>query len=159
MKIAPKMLAAAAALMIASVSMAQNVTGLWKGKMDLDMSALPKTQNADQQKQMMEMVKKMMGNMTMKLTLNANKTFSMVVTGLPTNPQTQQKVKDQTAKGTWSMTGNKLTLKVTEANGEKPKADNNKPQVLTVSKDGKSMTLVPNTPGASMGKSKIVFTR
>lgn len=158
MKIAPKMLAAVAALMIASLSMAQNVTGLWKGKMDLDMSALPKTQNADQQKQMLEMVKKMMGNMTMKLTLNANKSFSMVVTGLPANPQTQQKPKDQTAKGTWSLAGNKLTLKVTEANGEKPKGDN-KPQVLTVSKDGKMMTLVPNTPGASMGKSKIVFTR
>lgn len=158
MKTAPKLLAAVAALSIASISLAQNVTGAWKGKMDLDMSALPKTQNAEQQKAMVEMVKKMMGNMTMNLTLNANKTFSMVVTGIPQNPQSGQKVKDQTAKGTWSMSAGKITLKVTEANGEKPKGEN-KPQVLTVAKDGKSLTLVPNTPGAQLGKSKIVFRR
>lgn len=144
--------------MVASAAMAQNVVGAWKGKMDLDMSAMPQGQNAEQQKAMVEMVKKMMGNMSMNLTLNANKTFSMVVTGIPQNPQSKEKMKDQTAKGKWTQVGSKITLTITEANGTKPKGDN-KPQTLTVAKDGKTLTLIPNAPGAQMGKSKIVFRR
>lgn len=143
---------------VVSMSMAQGVVGAWKGKMDLDTSALPKGQNPEQQKAMVEMVKKMMGNMSMNLTLNADKTFTMVVTGLPANPQTQQKGQDQKAKGKWVQKGNTITLTVTEANGQKPKGEN-KPQSLTVSKDGKTLTLVPNAPGAQLGRSKIVFTR
>lgn len=159
MKHAPKMFAALAAFSLIAAASAQNVTGVWKGKVDFDMSSLPKGQNAEQQKQMVEAVKKMMGNMTMKLTLNANKTFTMVVTGIPQmGGANAPKQKDQTAKGTWTQKGNALTLKITEANGEKPKGDN-QPQTLTISKDGKSMTMVPKTPGAQMGKSKIVFTR
>lgn len=159
MKHAPKMFAALAALSMFTVAFAQNVNGAWKGKVEFDMSTLPKAQNDAQQKQMLEAVKKMMGNMTMKLTLNANKTFSMVVTGLPSmgGPQGQAP-KDQTAKGTWTQKGNEITLKVTETNGEKPKTEN-PPQKLTVSKDGKTLTMVPNAPGAQIGKSKVVFTR
>lgn len=160
MKHAPKIFVALAAFSIVAVALAQNVTGAWKGKVQFDMSALPKGQNAEQQKQMVEAVKKMMGDMTMKLTLNSNKTFTMVVTGLPQmGGATAPKQKDQTAKGTWTQKGNVLTLKMTESNGEKPKG-NNDPQTLTVSKDGKTMTMVPKAPGAAqMGKSKIVFTR
>lgn len=139
--------------------MTQNVVGVWTGKMDLDMSMVPKGQDAAKQKAMMDMIKQVMGNMSMKLQLNANKSFTMLVTGLPGNPQMKEKPKDQTAKGTWVQKGDKITLTVTHANGEKAKSENNKPQVLTVAKDGKSLTLVPNAPGAQMGKSKIVFRR
>lgn len=158
MKTIIRVSAAVAAMAVVSMSMAQNVVGAWKGKMELDMSVVPKGQNADQQKAMVEMIKKMMGNMTMNLTLNSDKTFTMVVTGLPANPQTQQKAKEQKAKGKWVQKGSTITLTVTEANGAKPKGEN-KPQNLTVSKDGKKLILIPNAPGAQLGKSRVVFTR
>jgi hypothetical protein len=150
MKISSRFLVLGALVATFAFALAQNVTGAWKGRIDIDMSKLPAAKN-EEGKKMMEQVKTMLGKMKITLTLNANKTYSMKATGLP------NAMKDQTSEGTWKQRGKSVTLTPTKENGKKPTGESAKPVTLTVSADGKKMSMaVPG--GAGMGGS-LVFTR
>ncbi len=137
-----------AAIMTAAIA-STNVTGAWKGKILLDVSKMPKAQNPQQQ-QMMDGVLAGIKKMSINLSLNANKTFTMSASGLPQNAPNKK------AEGTWTQSGNALTLKITKEDGKAPTMKQ-EPQVITVSADGKTLTMVPKNAGPMGGK--IVFTR
>jgi hypothetical protein len=91
------------------------------------------------------MIKKVVIN----LTLNANKTFSIAAQ----NPDGSGK--NKTATGTWTQTGNKVTINITKEDG-KPATGTEKSQTLTVAANGKSMILIPQ---GAKGQGKVVFVR
>ncbi len=137
---------------------AQNVTGAWNGKLAMDMSKLPKAADATQQKQM-DAIAKMLKGIKVNLALNANKTFTMKVTGMPAMPGAangQKAPSGQTAEGTWSQKGSVITLKITKANGTAPKGAN-PPQDMKILDGGKRMELEPSNSRGMGGK--IIFTR
>lgn len=141
---------AAISLALFAIALAQNVTGAWKGKASVDTSKLPKMEGVDQKK-MVDEIKSMLGKMTINLDLKANKNYAIKVTGLPNN------TKDQTSEGTWKQSGKTITLTPTKENGKKPTGESAKPQNLTVSADGKKMTMP--LPGGAMFGGVVTFTR
>jgi len=80
------------------------------------------------------------------LVLNKNKTFNVSAPALAMMPA-------QKAEGTWSLSGNKLTLKTTRENGKPVTGAQAKPQILDLSSDGKTISTTMQNQG------KIVFTR
>ncbi|HWD42083.1 MAG TPA: hypothetical protein VG944_24810 [Fimbriimonas sp.] len=113
-------------------SFAASVVGTWHGHVDLRGLKIPANAPPDQVKS----VKAMFSKMKLDLTLKANKTFSVSYAGLGEKPGSDS--------GTWSQSGNKVSLKV-----------KGHPQVATVSANGKSMVMIaPNGLGF-----KVIFTR
>lgn len=128
------------AVLLIGASFAADVTGKWSGKFNAD------KQQADSNPRMARMMEAM-AKASFQLTLNKNKTYTMIVKGGPRG--------DMTRKGTWSEKGNEITL-----TPEKPKANPQaaqggqgggrgfggagmrgpREQVLTLSKDGKTLT-------------------
>jgi hypothetical protein len=140
---------AAAVLLIATAAVAgTNVVGAWKGKVEMDLSSLPKAQNAQQQ-QMMDKMMAQVKKMVINLTLKGNKTFTMSAVAAPPDGKTH------TMTGSWSQKGNKITM-VGKTEDGKPATDKDKTQTLTVNPNGKSMSL--DMPGGG-GQGKLVFTR
>ncbi len=144
-----------AALMVATIASAADPAGNWKGKLQLDMKKIeaqmaPMMKNAtDQQKTAMREQMKKSSDMSVVLTLKANKTATFKLTGASANARPGSK--DQL--GTWSMSGSTVTIKM-DAPAGAPKGANNQPLVLKLSADGKSMSGdIPGAPGSgSMGK-------
>jgi hypothetical protein len=87
--------------------------------------------------------------MVINLSLKGNKTFSMTAVAAPPDG------KSHTMTGTWSQTGNKVTM-VAKTEDGKPATGKDKNQTLTVAPNGKSLTL--DMPGGT-DQGKLVFTR
>lgn len=146
-----KGLVAAAAIASICVAYGQAITGAWTGKIQMDMSKLPKVTDPNQKK-MLDGLMTSVKAMRMHLNLKSNKTFTLKVTGIPAGPNATKKPTDQTAEGTWSQKGSTITLKVVKANGAAPKGQN-PPQDLKVV--GKTLEL----NNASMPGAKVIFSR
>ena len=123
----------------APFALAANPVGKWTGKMMIKMPTLPPSANP-QQKAMMEKVMSQMSQARITLDLKANKTFTVSMTGMP------QAQGAKTETGMWSQKGNVVTTTQAKAGS--------KPQSMTLSPDGKTLTLtIPN------GQGKVVFTK
>ncbi|RYG47872.1 hypothetical protein EON79_06165 [bacterium] len=120
---------------------APSPVGKWVGKIDFKFPPVPANAPAEQKK-MYESVKASMVKMRLPLTVNANKTWSIVIT----NPQDGKKM---TQKGTWTQSGNKVTFNSPTKPGRK-----DQPMVATLSPNGKTMiSAAPNNQG------KITFSK
>ncbi|HRI43556.1 MAG TPA: lipocalin family protein [Fimbriimonadaceae bacterium] len=150
MKFSPRLLVLGAVLAVFTFAMAQDVSGAWKGKISMDTSKIPAPKD-EQGKKMLEQVKTMLGKMKITLNLNSNKTYAMKATGLPNS------MKDQVSEGTWKQSGKSITLTPTKENGKKPTGESAKPVTLTLSADGKKMSMA--VPGAAGMGGSLVFTR
>jgi hypothetical protein len=140
-------LIALATCLLATSAVAQSAAGTWKGKLKMDLSAMPKMQDPKMQamiQQQMDMVKKMVLNLSLK----SDKTYSITVTGLPKDAPSGN-TKDA---GTWSQTGDTVTIKSTMKKGNM-----NKPQTLMLSKDKKILNMV--FPANAGPKASLTFTR
>ncbi len=136
-------------LVVAAIA-AGNVTGVWKGTIKLDTSKLPKPKNAQEQ-QMMQQGIDMVKKMKITLTLNANKTYSASFTGGPGGAS-------KTSTGKWVQSGNTVTITPVKEDGKAVTGNQAKPQKLTVSSDGKTLTMTP--PGQSGGPTAtVIFVR
>ena len=105
--------------------------GTWKGHIVLDVAKLPKAPNPQAQKMMDEQIAKAKAAV-IKLTFKANKTFTATSTGMPGS--------DNSDNGTWTQTGNTVTIKSTKPS-KNPQVPTKPTQNLTLSSDGKTMTL------------------
>ncbi len=153
-----------AAATLVGVSFASQITGKWTGHIKIDLSKMKAPAGGEGgggggggRRDPAKMAE-MMSKMSITLTLNADKTFVRVMKG--------GRRSDQTQKGTWSQVGNHVTLLVappagppkntSAPRGLEPNAgagSKPKPTVLTLSKDGKSLT------GTTMrGAGTITFT-
>jgi hypothetical protein len=132
--------------LLATAALAQNPVGKWNGRMEVDQKKM--SAQSPEAKKMMEQLVEMMGKMRFALELKADKTFTIKVTGVDPSGKKQE----ENVSGTWTQSGAVLTLT------DKPKTANQKPQPqkLTLSKDGKKLTLSP--PGAGE-EIQLVFTR
>ena len=148
MKIKAFFTGAVALLTVAAAFAAPGVTGKWTGHLHIDTSTLPKANTPQQQAQMNQVIESMKKTQLL-LNIAAPSSFTLTI---PTNSFDK---KGHTANGTWKQAGNTLTLTVTKQDG---KAANGKGQAqqFTVSKDGKTLTLVA---GQGMKAGMIVFTR
>ncbi|MCW5942328.1 MAG: hypothetical protein KIS66_08860 [Fimbriimonadaceae bacterium] len=163
MRFLPKLVSAAVlvgALSVAAV--AQSPVGNWKGKLILNkaevMAKVPKGQSPEQQKQIQAMVDSQFAaleKMAFNLNVNGNKSWRMVVKGLPDPANPTGAKKDHTSEGTWTQAGNKVTMTETKENGKaKPKTkDSTKTFTLT---NANTMTLTESQGGMNI---KIVFNR
>lgn len=142
-----RILAVAAFGVLAASGMAQNLVGVWKGKVEVDMSQLPKNLTP-QQKQMMDQGLAVAKKMVITLNLRANKTYMASVTGLP---QAAAQKGPNTNEGTWRVQGSKLFLTSVKENGKPAKSKT--PQQFTIAPGGKSFWL-QGGPGG-----KVVFRR
>lgn len=115
---------------------AQNVTGKWKGKIDL--SAIKAT--TDTEKKQLAMMKQMLEKTYLNLDLKANKSYSVEIGGFPGQ-------KPKTESGTWSQSGRTITVK-----GKKTES-------MTVSADGKTLTMIPPSNEKAPKGMKIIFKR
>lgn len=140
---------------VASIAVAHGqtkVVGAWTGKIEMRASKAPKLTDPNQ-KRMMDGLLAQIKALRMRLNLNANKTFTLKVTGAPATPKGSAKsAREQVGEGTWSQKGSVITLKLTKANGAAPKGQN-PPRYLNVV--GK--TLEMNNP--AMQGAKVVFSR
>lgn len=159
----PKFLSVAVlvgALAVAAV--AQSPVGNWKGKLVMNkaevMAKVPKGQNAEQQKQIQAMVDAQfaaMAKMAFNLTLSANKSWKMVVKGLPDPANPTGAKKDHVSEGTWSQAGNKVTMTETKENGKPKPKDKDSTKVFTLA-NANTLSLTENQGGMNI---KVVFTR
>ncbi len=142
---------AAAASLLATTAFAQNVTGKWNGKIQMTKPPMPANATPEMKKRA-ETAMAMVSKVNIGLTLNANKTFTVVVTGPPTQGDSQKQT------GKWSQSGNVLTL----TPDKKSKSDKNDPQKLIIAKDGKTLTMVVPAQAQAQARGmqpKITFKR
>ena len=136
-----------AALIVLSIGVSAlaspNVTGKWKGKLHISLPALPPNLTAEQKQAVAAQMAKVKAA-TIILNLKGDKTYTASAQGMPGT--------DQTDTGTWTISGNTLTMTSTK---KKKKPGMDKPQKLTISSDGKTITL-PIPGGAN---NKAVFNR
>lgn len=142
-----KFLALVAVASIAVCAFAQSPVGAWKGKIQMDVSKMPKAANPAQQKQMNEAMAKVKA-ITLNLNMKANKTFTISIPAMMGQP-------GHTAEGTWTQSGKKVVLTSTKEDGKPPKKK--EPQTLTLDGNGRKMTMVP--PGGAGMNVKIIFSK
>ncbi|GMV88633.1 MAG: hypothetical protein AMXMBFR81_15640 [Chthonomonas sp.] len=164
MKMLSRFLPIAVLAVAAMSAMAQSPAGKWTGKLDISkadmMKSAPKDMPADQRKQMEAMMDSMLVSlkkMTFSMTVNANNTWKMVVKGAPGAAGPNGKPQpDSTAEGKWTQKGDKVTFEQTKENGKAKPKDAHSTKSMTLSKDGKTMTMVENQGGQTI---KIVFKK
>jgi len=142
-----KTLAVTSAAFLVASAMATGVTGVWHGRLKVKLPPQPAGATAEQKKAVVDSVAKAQ-QINFLLTLKADKTFSMVLSGGMFS-------KPQTATGNWTQTGSKITVTATKNNGLAAKSA--KPQSLVVSKDGKS--LAARLPAPQVKQASLTFTR
>lgn len=126
----------------ASLSLAQNPVGTWKGKMNIKFPA-PPANAPPERKAQFETAKAQLAKAVILLTVKGNKTWNITTKGMP--------MPAGDAKGTWSQSGNTLTLK-TDPNPQNP-GRTAPPQAAKFSKDGKVLTIsLPNNMGSVVFK-------
>lgn len=164
MKMLSRFLPIAVLAVAAMSAMAQSPAGKWTGKLDISkadmMKSAPKDMPADQRKQMEAMMDSMLVSlkkMTFSMTVNANNTWKMVVKDAPGAAGPNGKPQpDSTAEGKWTQKGDKVTFEQTKENGKAKPKDAHSTKSMTLSKDGKTMTMVENQGGQTI---KIVFKK
>lgn len=140
------LVAAALVATFVATSIAASPVGSWSGRLVFNqMPTIPPNATPEQKKQMQAMLDQLK-NYRITLVIKSNKTFTVSAPALAMMPA-------QNAEGTWSLSGNKLTLKTTKENGKPVDGAKAKPQPLDFSPDGKTIS----APMQSQGK--IVFTR
>jgi hypothetical protein len=148
------MAAVSAAICMFGLVAAQSITGVWHGHFVIDKATLPKPANAAQAEAMKKRLHEMdvqLAKSDIKLTLNANKTFTIVGVNIPGTAGTQ------TSEGIYTKTATQLTLIPKKDNGKPAVGNDAKPQVVNIVAGGKKLNLlVPNT---SQVKISVVFTR
>lgn len=154
MKLPHKILAVLTALVVLTTAgLAQNLAGVWRGKIKIDMSAMPKNLTPEQRKGLetgLAMAKKMI----ITLTLRANKTYTAAVTGMPQmGPQSGKNA----SEGTWKIQGKTLWLTSLKENGKPAKSKG--PQQFTIANDSKSFWLNSPARGGMGAGSKLLFVR
>ena len=131
----------------ASLALAATPVGKWTGRISMKAPSIPANANPQQKAFVQQMVAQL-AKARVLMTLKADKTFVMTVTGMPMAASQKPQM------GKWSQKGNVVMLTSTApamAGRPKPKPSTQK---ATLSADGKTMTLVaPNDQG------KVVFTR
>ena len=139
-----KLAVAVATLSIVATSAvaAPKITGSWKGKVKVDKTKLPKATNP-QMASMMQQQLALYDKMVINLSLSANSSFKLSVSGIKT-PQAPP-----TVGGKWKLAGKVLTLTFTATPQGTPP-----PQTYTLAKDFKSFQMA--APG---GQGYIKFTR
>lgn len=127
-----------------SLSLAQDPTGTWKGKLNIKFPAMPANAPAEQKAQMQKMQAQLQ-KAVLTLVMKKDKTYSLkssseMMSGRPNNEQ----------KGKWSVKGNTVTL---SSSSKGPNGQGAPDQAATLSKDGKTMTiLIPNGAGSVVFK-------
>jgi hypothetical protein len=125
---------------------AQSAAGAWKGKLNLTMD-LPKTSDP-KMKALMDQQMAAMKAITIHLTFKADKTYTLTTSGTP-----PQMGGGQTDKGKWTQTGKTVTITSTKVASKE-----NKPQKMTLSADGKTLTMLIPGPNGKPG-GNILFKR
>lgn len=130
-----KRILAFAALSLSVVAFAADITGVWVLQIQMDVSKLP----ADQQAKAKAQLTKFKSTVTFK----KDKTFSAVSAGTPDG-------KSHTSTGTWSQSGDTVTLTTKTSDGKAVKGAD---QVVKLSKDGKTMStsVTGKQPGSKTG--------
>jgi len=141
-----KFLALTALTCFVVVAFAQNAAGSWKGKVKIDMSTMPKAQNAQQQAQL-DAAMKQLSSMVITLVMKPNKTFTISAPGMGGQ-------KPHSSTGTWSQKGNQVTLTTVTTDGKPEK--NQKPMTATITPNGKTMTVQPDTNQKGL---QIIFSK
>lgn len=122
-----------------------DVVGQWQGIATLGPSQVAQGMDGDGLIKL-QISKAFLKTLNYSFDIKADKTFTTVVTG--------EDMPRRTGKGTWSMTGNILTLLITEENGTK----RNQALKSTVSPDGKKMIIgIDSKPG--LPPTKLVFKK
>ena len=117
-----KKILAFSALTLSVAAFAVDISGVWTLQIQMDVSKLP----ADQQTKAKAQLSKFKSTVTFK----KDKTFSAVSSGTPDG-------KSHTSTGTWSQTGDTVTLTTKTSDGKAVKGGS---QVVKLSKDGKTMS-------------------
>jgi hypothetical protein len=135
---------------VVTSSLAVSPVGSWTGKLVMSsLPPLPPSASAEQKKKYQEVVATIR-KYRVELSVKSNKTFKLSAPALFTQPAIK-------AEGTWTQKGNDVMLKTLKENGVATKGKDAEPQKSTLSKDGKTMTIVfPSGPSGSM---KIVFNK
>jgi len=131
---------------ISVAAFAQNPVGTWKGKIQIDKSALAGVQDP-KQKEMASKALAQVEAMTLTLNVKANKTFVVNIPSMMGQPA-------QSSEGTWTQKGNQVTLVTTKRQGKA--VTNDKPKSMTLDKGGKKMVMTANE---GPQKATITFTR
>lgn len=135
------------ALMAVAASFgAVDVVGKWDGKIKIDIAAVQAKFEAQELKEMARTSAERSMRAYLTLQLRKDGTFRM-----HTAPNEGRVAQD--LDGTWSQAGNKVTLISKKRNGEDLKKTAG-PQVFTLDKTGKKMTLVTGP-----GKTTVTFMR
>lgn len=136
---------------LGALACGQSVTGQWKGKLIIDDATMAKVKKMGQK--VYEGAVKSVKDMKFTLTFNSAKTFKIQIAG------GMGQMGPQNAEGTWKQKGSAITLHITKQNGKAP-TGKNPDQTMTVSKDGKTLTMVPSGGGMpGQTPPKVVFTR
>lgn len=122
-------------------AMASSVVGNWTGKIH---SPMPPARPGEtpQQAQMRAKVMQAIANAKISLNLKANKTFTLGASVPGKAGQSQP--------GTWSQSGNTITLNMKTPQGPQT-------EKATLSANGKTLTLIPSKQGG--GRATITFSR
>jgi hypothetical protein len=131
---------------ISVAAFAQNPVGTWKGKIQIDKSALAGVQDPKQKEMALKMLSQVEA-MTLSLNVKANKTFVVNIPSMAGQPA-------QSSEGTWTQKGNQVTLVTTKRQGKA--VTNDKPKSMTLAPGGKKMVMVANE---GPQKATITFTR
>ena len=127
----------AALVLVATLSAeaiaAHSLVGVWKGKVRFDFSKLPGSNNPLSHRALVKAQARLLQR-KVTLTLSPNHRFVMTVSGAAA------KSPDQTTNGSWSQTGDKITLLADK------KGTHQNP--FTIAKDGKSFSM--SLAGASL---------
>jgi hypothetical protein len=137
-----------AATCLFTSAIAQSPVGKWTGKLNLKMPQLPATADANT-RQMVEQGLAAVKKMTLHLTFNKDKTYTMFTKDAPAQAGGEQK-----DNGTWSQSGKTISI-ISTRKGKKAE----QPQTMVFSADAKVLTMtLPGGPnGGSSGN--IVFKK
>ena len=126
----------------AASAIAGDITGNWKGRIKIDISKISKAPNAAAHSKMMARIPQVQ-QMVINLSLKADHTFSESAQGGPSR------------SGTWTLNGNTISL-ATTVNGK----IQGKPDVFTISANGKSFTMSQPDPKSNQKDAiRVTFTR
>lgn len=138
----------------ALVAEAQNVVGIWHGKFVIDASAVKLPTDVEKRKAFqarLDMLNGMIAKAKVTLTLNTNKTFTLLAENVPGTVPVDKSV------GTYTKTAKDVVLLTKTENGKPPTGSSAKPQHVEIAGGGKK--LVMQIQNASSVKVTLVFTR
>jgi hypothetical protein len=137
MKLITRLALTGAAIIVTATALAQSPVGTWKGKLDVSQAKA----TTESEKQQLSMVKSFAAGISFKLSFKKDKTYSMTMTGGPAGAPAQA--------GKWTQSGR--TIMVT--------GDKGKPQKMTISANGKMLTMLPPADDKGPKGIKLVFKK